>query len=36
MEMMDQQILEITEMDGTDGLSMFFLSFFDQLEIETR
>lgn len=31
----DQQILEITEMDGTDGFSMFFLLFFDQLEIET-
>jgi hypothetical protein len=27
MEMMDQQILEITEMDGTDGLSMFFCPF---------
>ena len=36
MEMMDQQIIERTDIDGTDGLSMFFWSFFDQLEIETR
>ena len=37
MEMMDQQIVERREMDGTDGLSMFFFwSFLDQLEIETR
>ena len=28
MEMMDQQIIERTDIDGTDGLSMFFLVLF--------